>query len=112
MALSRPRLIGLPYDASSSFLRGAAEAPRVIRAALHSSAGNAWTEDLQDLGVPDILSDAGDLELPPDEARQRIETNIAALLADGARPLALGGDHVVTHPVARAQTSAAFFTSR
>jgi len=102
MALSRPRIIGLPYDASSSFLRGAADAPQVIRAALHSNAGNAWTEDLQDLGVPDILTDAGDLDLPSDEARQRIETGIAALLADGARPLALGGDHSVTHPVVRA----------
>lgn len=102
MALSRPRIIGLPYDASSSFLRGAAEAPQVIRAALHSSAGNAWTEDLQDLGVPDVLTDAGDLDLPADEVRQRIETSIAALLDDGARPLALGGDHSVTHPVVRA----------
>ena len=31
----RPRLIGLPYDASSSFLRGAAAAPAFIRKAVH-----------------------------------------------------------------------------
>jgi len=103
MPQSLPRLIGLPYDASSSHLRGAAEAPRVIRAALHSSAGNSWTEDLRDIGAPGVLNEAGDLELPPTgEARARIEAGIASLLADGARPLALGGDHSITHPVVRA----------
>src|SRR2546421_12774193 len=45
-----PTLIGLPYDASSSFLRGAAAAPPVIRQALHSPAGNSWTETGVDIG--------------------------------------------------------------
>jgi agmatinase len=103
----RPRLIGLPYDASSSFLRGAAEAPRVIRAALHSPAGNMWTEDLHDLGTEGVLTDAGDLDLPARaDARWRIEESIASLLADGASPLALGGDHSVTYPVMRAINAA------
>lgn len=47
----RPQLIGLPYDASSSFLRGAAEAPPLIREALWSPAGNAWTETGMDLSA-------------------------------------------------------------
>lgn len=68
MPLTRPRLIGLPYDASSSFLRGSAEAPPRIRAALASTAGNTWTEGLRDLADPDGLGDAGDLELPPTAA--------------------------------------------
>jgi agmatinase len=103
----RPRLIGLPYDASSSFLRGAAEAPPLIRAALHSSAGNSWTEGLRDLAGADGLEDAGDLALPPTaEARRLIEAGIAALLAVGARPIALGGDHSVTYPVLRAVAQA------
>ena len=103
MNQSRPRIIGLPWDASSSYLRGAAEAPPVIRAALHSTAGNWWTEDLRDLGVPGVLTDAGDLDLSgADDARARIEAGIASLLADGTRPLALGGDHAVTYPVVRA----------
>jgi arginase len=98
-----PRLIGLPYDASSSFLRGAAAAPPLIRRALRSPAGNSWTEALVDLGVAGALGDAGDLALPPDEtARALIEDGIGRLLADGARPIALGGDHSVTYPVLRA----------
>jgi arginase len=90
----------VPYDASSSFLRGPAEAPSLIRAQLRSPHWNSGTE----LG-PDIadLSDAGDLELPPDDSnRERIEAGITGLLADGGSPIALGGDHSVTYPILRA----------
>ena len=103
MQRTRPRLIGLPYDASSSYLRGAAEAPPLIRAALRSSAGNMWTEDLHDLGAEDALSDAGDMELAATgEVRERITAAIGSLFRAGARPIALGGDHSVTYPVLRA----------
>jgi agmatinase len=103
MKLPRPRIIGLPYDARSSFLRGAAEAPAIIRSALHSPAGNLWTEDLQDLAEDGALTDAGDLDLSSlTDARQQIQAGIASVLADGARPLALGGDHAVTYPIMRA----------
>lgn len=95
-----PCLIGLPYDASSSFLRGPAKGPAAIRDALHSPAGNLWTEGGIDLGVPGALEDRGDLSLPPTEAvRALIESGIAAILADRRRPLALGGDHSVSYPI-------------
>jgi arginase len=98
-----PRLIGLPYDASSSFLRGPAEAPPLIRAALHSSAWNSWTEELQDLAGQDGLTDAGDLPLSStSNPRAQIEAGVAAVVADGWSPLALGGDHSVTYPILRA----------
>jgi agmatinase len=49
------------------------------------------------------LSDEGDLSLPPTPAaRAQIEAGIAALLSNGRRPLALGGDHSVTYPILRA----------
>jgi arginase len=97
------RLIGLPYDASSSYLRGPAEAPALIRAALHSSHWNSWTEQRQDLSVPMAVTDAGDLPLPPDmDAREQIESGITEVLAGGWRLLALGGDHSVTYPILRA----------
>lgn len=100
----RPQLIGLPYDASSSFLRGAAAAPPVIRQALWSPAGNPWTEFGIDLSGPDGLSDAGDLPLSdaPAEARAQVEAGIAGVLDHGFRPIALGGDHSLTYPIVRA----------
>ena len=101
--LGRPTLIGLPYDASSSFLRGAAEAPPLIRAALHSPAGNDWSESGQLLTGPLGLADAGDLQLPPNgDSRALIEAGINKLLDAGSRPISLGGDHSVTYPILRA----------
>ncbi len=103
VSLPAPCLIGLPYDASSSYLRGAATAPPLIREALHSPAGNSWTEALRDIKAPGGLMDVGDLSLPATaEARAVIEAGIANLLREGRRPIALGGDHSVTYPILRA----------
>lgn len=99
-----PTVVGLPYDASSSFLRGSAAAPPVIRQALHSPAGNSWTETGVDLGQPGALADAGDVALGTlaAEARSRIEASVRTLVGSGGRPIALGGDHSVTYPIVRA----------
>ena len=101
MVRTRPQLIGVPYDASSSFRRGAAAAPPLIRAAIWSAAGNSFTENGFDLAG---LTDAGDLPLSetPAKARDQIEMGIGALLADGFHPIALGGDHSITYPILRA----------
>ena len=93
----------MPYDASSSHLRGPALAPPLIRAALHSPAGNAWTEALQDLGASNWLQDVGDLDLSSTAvARGQIRAGIADILRRGWRPIALGGDHSVTYPILQA----------
>lgn len=99
--VTRPQLIGLPYDASSSFLRGSAAGPPLIRAALSSPAGNRFTENGADLAG---LTDAGDLTLSetPEQARAQIEMGVGAVLAAGFQPIALGGDHSVTYPILRA----------
>lgn len=102
--VTRPQLIGLPYDASSSFLRGSAAAPPLIRQAIWSPAGNAFTENGAALAG---LTDAGDLALAenPQQARDQIEMGVGALLASGFQPIALGGDHSVTYPILRAVTA-------
>ena len=98
-----PTLIGLPYDASSSFLRGSALAPARIREELHSSQSNGCSEiGLRVIG-DDGIGDAGDLVLPANgDARTMIESGVRALIESGARPLSLGGDHSVSYPVLRA----------
>lgn len=98
-----PVLLGLPYDASSSYRRGAAEAPGAIRAALHCGSSNLWSEGLRDLGSPGELADEGDLPLPAaPESRSLIEAAVVRILNRGDLPLALGGDHSVTYPILRA----------
>ncbi|MGH7677149.1 MAG: agmatinase [Gemmatimonadaceae bacterium] len=94
-------LLGIPYDKSSSFKRGAAKAPRLIRKALHSAASNSWSEAILDTGRPEVLEDGGDLKVPENAARARasIEAGIRKVVATGKRPISLGGDHSITYPI-------------
>jgi agmatinase len=97
-------LLGVPYDASSSFLRGAAGAPGPIRTALWSPASSTWSEMGADLSAGG-LTDAGDLTFeegePGEVARARIEAAADRLAASALRPLSLGGDHSITYPLLR-----------
>jgi agmatinase len=98
-----PTLIGLPYDASSSFLRGAAGAPPLIRAALRSPATNAWSESGVEIVAGREYEDVGDVDSSElATVRASIERAIADVLAAGGRPVSLGGDHSVTYPIVRA----------
>jgi arginase len=95
-------ILGIPHDAHSSFVRGPAEAPPLIRAELWSDAANTWTETQVDLGVPGQVRDLGDIVF--DGARddwELIEERAATGLESGPL-ISLGGDHAVTHPILRA----------
>jgi agmatinase len=96
-----PVLVGVPFDANSSYLRGAAGAPAVIRSAFHSSSSNYWSELGVDLGAEGIYEDAGDLQLR-DDSFAEIESSVGGLMDRGLRPLSLGGDHSITFPLVRA----------
>lgn len=95
----RIALIGFCTDENSSFLHGAAAGPPLIRRELFSDARNLWSESGIDLGSEGILNDAGDIS--PASQRQ-IEEAVSSLLAQGLRPLALGGDHSITFPIVTA----------
>lgn len=98
-----PRLIGLPYDAGSSFMHGPAKAPPLIRAALHCPASNPFANGVHDVLGPGGVTDAGDLDVNYEEgARCLIENGVFEVVSGGWRPLSLGGDHSVTYPAVRA----------
>lgn len=99
-------LIGLPTDRHSSFLRGPAKAPAFVRAALGSDSGNMAAENGRELDVDMQLTDLGDVPLREAEGDDElIEQAIGAALRDGVRPIAIGGDHSVTYPIARAMAA-------
>ena len=103
--MSAPILLGIPFDAYSSYLRGAADAPQKIREALRRDASNSWTETGIDLGIAGAYEDAGDLTLSSREAFATIESAASALLQQGHRPVSLGGDHSITFPIVKAVAS-------
>lgn len=96
---SEPVLLGIPHDASSSFLRGSALAPARIRKALASPSSNLFSESLDDCGE---LLDQGDLLLQnTNDDRLVIEAGIRDRVSAGQRPLCLGGDHSITYSILR-----------
>ena len=101
-----PTLIGVPFDGASSYQRGPAKAPPVIRAALTWDSSNTWTEDGLDTAAPGSMADAGDLDLAADATAaavlEPITAGVRRVLDQGGRPLVLGGDHSITYPVLRA----------
>jgi arginase len=97
-------ILGIPFDANSSYLRGPAEAPKAIREALHSASSNLWTEDGVDLGARAAIHDAGDVQLKEEVAGAfaAIEGRVREVLELGHPLICLGGDHSVTYPTVKA----------
>ena len=103
---ARIGVLGIAYDENSSYLRGPADAPPLIRAAFYSDSANLWSENGTDLGAEDLFVDAGDIA--PSINRDMfidIESAITHLLDHGLRPLSFGGDHAVTYPVVKAMSA-------
>jgi len=103
-------LLGIPFDANSSHRRGPRKAPRAIRAAMGSEAGNAWSERGIEVWPSARVVDHGDLRVSPRAASRKpieqIERGVAKVLAVTPRLVVLGGDHAVTYPVLRAVVAA------
>jgi len=100
--LGMPTLVGIPFDAQSSYLRGAGEAPEKIREALRCDASNSWSELGVDLGVDGVYGDTGNLEFAEKDAFEAIEAGVGALIDQGKRSVSLGGDHSITYPIVKA----------
>ncbi len=97
-----PVLLGVPFDANSSWLRGAAGAPPIIRVAFGSDSANLSTETGVDLSAEGAYCDAGDMNFTFEQPFAAIEAKVGELLDRGLRPVCLGGDHSITLPIVRA----------
>ena len=96
-------LLGIPNDDNSSFMKGPAEAPALIRRELHSDAYSNWSETGIDLSAAGGIADHGDVQF--DNARDPwdlIEQNVGRVLESSDPLICLGGDHAITHPIMRA----------
>jgi len=99
-------LLGIPWDGGSSFLRGPAKAPDVIRDAIGSPSSNLSTEsggqfvlggNVQDLGNVGGLDEASGIQ-----AVEIVSGAVNSALDSGRPLLCLGGDHSVSWPIMRA----------
>ena len=97
-------LFGAPYDSTTSFRPGTRFGPAAMR--MESFGIETYSMRLdKDLLDDAAVFDSGDLELPfgcQEESLKMIEDRAAEILADGKKPVLLGGEHLVTLGAVRA----------
>ena len=100
---SKISLLGIPFDAYSSHLKGAAKAPDAIWEMIKCESANQWTELGTDLKNHPGINQLGNLSWVNDsEAFDKIEEKISSVLAADSKPLVFGGDHSITYPIFKA----------
>ena len=100
--LSMIALLGIPYDANSSFLRGSADAPGRIRQMEADGSANTFSEDGKEILNGLTYHDAGDLEIAEATgfaAHTLIRNRISELVTAKSKVISLGGDHAITFPI-------------
>ena len=97
-------LLGVPYDGGVSYRTGARFGPRAVRE--QSSLIRPWNPVLKVHPFDRLrVADCGDVDVVPisiERTHAAIEQRIDTVLAAGARPLCVGGDHSITLPILRA----------
>ncbi|WP_273566701.1 agmatinase [Maribacter halichondriae] len=93
--MNKITLQGILYDKKSSYLRGPALAPPLIRKAYRSDSANYFTESGLEIR-PELFDDKGDFEI---EDYFEIEKTTKENLAQGFPLMTLGGDHSITYPI-------------
>ena len=96
-------ILGIPYDADSSFLAGCCKAPAAIRSAIACPSGNWVAENGVDLQDHPRIHDLGNVDFSDSaDPRATIEAAVQLALRRDHATLSLGGDHSVTYPILRA----------
>lgn len=97
-------MLGVPFDSGTSYRPGARLGPREIRSQSSLIRPYSYFQKISPFELLTIV-DAGDVDAPPvgiEPAYAAIEAALDAILAAGAIPLAVGGDHSISLPALRA----------
>jgi agmatinase len=98
-------ILGMPYDGLATFRGGATRrGPQEIRRFSLLFGGYNFDWDL-DVFRHLAVVDTGDVDVVPgdnEESYARFEARLDAVLAAGAVPVSLGGDHGISYPAVRA----------
>ena len=101
--------VGIPFDTATSYRTGARFGPEAIRAA--STLLRPWHTAMEvDVFAGRSIADLGDLEVTPGNAEKtagQIAEGLGRVLAAGATPIVLGGDHSIVLGELRAHAEAA-----
>jgi agmatinase len=96
-------LVGIPYDGGTSYRTGARFGPRAIRE--QSSMIRPWNPVLKVHPFERLrVADYGDVDVVPisiERTYEVIERDVGEIVAGGAMPVSVGGDHSITLPLLR-----------
>jgi len=99
------KLIGIPFDGNSSFLKGPALAPPRIRLIDTDGSANTFCENGKEIANGKTYTDLGDIsfaESNPLFVYKSIKKIIQGQLTGGDKTICLGGDHSVSFPIIEA----------
>lgn len=96
------QLLGIPYDANSSFLRGPSFAPDRIRLMEKEGSANCFAENGMEILEGKTYRDAGNVQFPQNDSATAfgcIQDAVKSITKEGQKVLCLGGDHSVSWPI-------------
>ncbi len=96
------KLLGIPYDLNSSYLRGASMAPDRMRIIDREGSANRFSEFGTGIEPGVTYEDCGNLSLAglgPAEASAHIRSSVSDLITTNNKVLSIGGDHSITYPI-------------
>ncbi len=97
-------IVGVPFDGGTSYRPGARFGPAAVRQASRLLRPYHPAADALPFALAQVV-DLGDIACTPfstEEAVTQIQAGADALLADGGRLVAVGGDHTIALPLLRA----------
>ncbi len=96
------KIIGIPFDANSSFLKGSAYAPQRIRLMDKEGSANRFSESGLEVKENHNYQDCGDIffqDTNPEKGYKIIKDKITTLIQDNSKVISIGGDHSVSFPI-------------
>jgi arginase len=96
------KVIGIPYDSNSSFLKGPSLAPNRIRLMEKEGSANAFAENGVEILNNINYEDIGDIYFESTNAEKAFNTikaKIGSLIVDKTKVVSIGGDHSVSYPI-------------
>ena len=96
-------VVGIPFDAGTSFRPGARFGPAHIRESSRLLRPYNPAQDASPFALTQVV-DAGDIAVNPfniEQAVDQIGAGVDQLLAAGLRLVTLGGDHTIAYPILR-----------
>jgi arginase len=99
------KLLGIPFDGNSSFLKGPALAPPRIRLMETDGSANCFSENGTEILNGKNFTDSGDMfftDSNPEEVYNKIKERIHRELKTDCKIICLGGDHSISFPVIEA----------